>query len=162
MREPDELVSCQTVPMPVITIETNRQWLKNWSLARAQNSGQLGGEVAHRANNRMLEYCERGTQSRRRSNRGHWRETTITKITPRRRCCRVLLTDTQLTLLADRRKFRPYGLQGGTDGSPGRAYVVLPGADPTELPAKCTLAAPRGSIFHLETPGGGGWGDVKS
>ena len=73
-----------------------------------------------------------------------------------------LLTDTQLTLLADRRKFRPYGLQGGTDGSPGRAYVVLPGADPTELPAKCTLAAPRGSIFRLETPGGGGWGDVQS
>ena len=35
-----------------------------------------------------------------------------------------LLADAEVTLLADRRKFRPYGLEGGEDGAPGRATVM--------------------------------------
>ena len=70
-----------------------------------------------------------------------------------------LLADAQVTLLADRRKFRPYGLQGGEDGAPGRAALDAPGnARETELPGKCSLRAPQGSVLRIETPGGGGWG----
>jgi N-methylhydantoinase B len=70
-----------------------------------------------------------------------------------------LLADAQVTLLADRRKFPPYGLQGGEPAAPGRASVLAPGhTNPTELPGKCSCQLPAGSILHIETPGGGGWG----
>jgi N-methylhydantoinase B len=71
-----------------------------------------------------------------------------------------LLADSQVTLLADRRRFRPYGLQGGEEGSPGRASVVSPEGreGETELPGKCSRQLKKGSMLRLETPGGGGWG----
>jgi N-methylhydantoinase B len=67
-----------------------------------------------------------------------------------------LLTDARVTLLADRRRFRPYGLQGGEAGAPGRAVVIS--NEETELPGKCSRALERGCVLRLETPGGGGWG----
>jgi N-methylhydantoinase B len=74
-----------------------------------------------------------------------------------------LLADSQVTLLADRRRFRPYGLQGGEDGAAGRASVALPaGAGETELPGKCSRQLAKGSILRLETPGGGGWGSLAT
>ena len=70
-----------------------------------------------------------------------------------------MLADSQVTLLADRRKFRPYGLEGGDEGAPGRATLLAPGtATETELPGKCSLRAAKGSILRIETSGGGGWG----
>jgi N-methylhydantoinase B len=70
-----------------------------------------------------------------------------------------LLADAQVTLLADRRKFRPYGLQGGESGAPGRALLTLPSSiGATELPGKCSRHVEKGSVLRLETPGGGGWG----
>jgi N-methylhydantoinase B len=69
-----------------------------------------------------------------------------------------LLTEAQVTLLADRRKFRPYGLQGGEDGSAGRAWIATTNSDPVDLPGKCTRRISKGDILHIETPGGGGWG----
>jgi N-methylhydantoinase B len=69
-----------------------------------------------------------------------------------------LLADAQVTLLAERRKFWPYGLQGGEEGAPGRAWIVKPGTVQTELPGKCTRMLSREDMLHLETPGGGGWG----
>jgi N-methylhydantoinase B len=70
-----------------------------------------------------------------------------------------LLADAQVTLLADRRKLRPYGLHGGQEGSPGRAWVVpKPGEEPAALPGKCSRYLVTGDILRLETPGGGGWG----
>ena len=42
-----------------------------------------------------------------------------------------VLTDAQVTLLADRRSRGPYGLAGGADGLPGRTLVIgLDGSDP--------------------------------
>jgi N-methylhydantoinase B len=70
-----------------------------------------------------------------------------------------LLADAQVTLLADRRKFCPYGLQGGEDGAPGRASLVTPGqGGESELPGKCSTRVSKGSLLRIETPGGGGWG----
>ena len=70
-----------------------------------------------------------------------------------------LLADAQVTLLAERRKFRPYGLQGGDDGAAGKATLLLPEAAAEEvLPGKCSLRVPAGTVLRLDTPGGGGWG----
>ncbi|HTV05758.1 MAG TPA: hydantoinase B/oxoprolinase family protein [Acidobacteriaceae bacterium] len=70
-----------------------------------------------------------------------------------------MLADAQVTLLAERRKFRPYGLQGGDEGAPGSASIVTPGAaDETKLPGKCSRSFSKGDILRIETPGGGGWG----
>jgi len=70
-----------------------------------------------------------------------------------------MLTDVQVTLLAERRKFQPYGLEGGEEGAPGRAVLVkFNSEEETELPGKFSLALSCGDILRIETPGGGGWG----
>jgi N-methylhydantoinase B len=72
-----------------------------------------------------------------------------------------LLADAQVTLLAERRKFRPYGLQGGGEGLPGRASIChAGGSDETDLPGKCSRSVSKGETLRIETPGGGGWGEV--
>jgi N-methylhydantoinase B len=71
-----------------------------------------------------------------------------------------MLCDAEVTLLADRRKFRPYGLQGGEDGAPGRAVVVKKqSGEEMALPGKCSRKLVKGDVLRIETPGGGGWGD---
>ena len=70
-----------------------------------------------------------------------------------------LLADAEVTLLADRRKFKPYGLEGGGDGAPGQASVVQAGnGERFELPGKCSRNLKKGDVLRIETPGGGGWG----
>ncbi len=68
-----------------------------------------------------------------------------------------LLADAQVTLLADRQKVGPYGLQGGADGMPG-CISLLHGQDAKQLPGKCSVRAAKGDVVRVETPGGGGWG----
>ena len=64
----------------------------------------------------------------------------------------------RVSLQSDRRKFSPYGLQGGSDGQPGRNFTV--GRDGVEksYPGKATLTLESGEVGVVETPGGGGWG----
>jgi N-methylhydantoinase B len=69
-----------------------------------------------------------------------------------------LLARSQVTLLADRRKFAPYGLSGGEDGARGRATLMKADGQEIELKGKCTLYAETGDVIRVETPGGGGWG----
>jgi N-methylhydantoinase B len=69
-----------------------------------------------------------------------------------------LLTDAEVTLLADRRTRGPYGLSGGQSGTVGSATATSPGASPAALPGKSSQHLPAGTILRLETPGGGGWG----
>ena len=69
-----------------------------------------------------------------------------------------VLAPLQLTLLADRRRFRPYGLAGGGEGAAGAAWLVKADGAETELPGKCSLRLEAGDALRLETPGGGGWG----
>jgi N-methylhydantoinase B len=68
-----------------------------------------------------------------------------------------LLADAQVTILADRRRFQPYGLSGGHPGATGRT-VLIDRAGEKDLPGKCSVAARRGDVIRIETPGGGGWG----
>jgi N-methylhydantoinase B len=70
-------------------------------------------------------------------------------------------TPARVTLLTDRRIFRPYGLAGGDAGAAGRS-LLLSGHESKELPGKCSLEAKPGDVIRIETPGGGGWGVVGS
>jgi N-methylhydantoinase B len=71
-----------------------------------------------------------------------------------------LLTDAQVTVLADRQTIAPYGLQGGADGTPGRLSILHEGNEgkAQQLPGKCSVRAAKGDVIRVETPGGGGWG----
>ncbi|MBZ5630683.1 MAG: hydantoinase B/oxoprolinase family protein [Acidobacteriia bacterium] len=69
-----------------------------------------------------------------------------------------LLADSQVTILADRRKFPPYGLAGGEAGATGKATLVRRDGQIEELQGKCNREAKAGDVVRIETPGGGGWG----
>ena len=67
------------------------------------------------------------------------------------------LVPAEVTLLSDRRKFAPYGLQGGAKGALGR-NSLLRGGKRSVLPGKTRFEIQAGDILSIETPGGGGWG----
>ncbi len=71
-----------------------------------------------------------------------------------------LLTETQVGLLSDRRKFGPYGLAGGRPGSKGKNEIIVNGKA-RQVPSKCSFYAPAGAVVRVETPGGGGWGQKR-
>jgi len=69
-----------------------------------------------------------------------------------------VLTDAQVTLLADRRSRGPYGLSGGADGAPGRTVIVRQDGSEQEIPGKTSIRLRSGERVRVESPGGGGWG----
>ena len=70
-----------------------------------------------------------------------------------------LLAPARVTLLADRRRFRPYGLEGGEDGAAGAAWVIEAGQSAAmPLPGKYSQELAAGDAVRIDTPGGGGWG----
>jgi N-methylhydantoinase B len=69
-----------------------------------------------------------------------------------------VLTDAQVTLLADRRSHGPYGLAGGADGAPGRTAITHSDGSEEELPGKTSLRLRAGDRVRIESPGAGGWG----
>ena len=73
-----------------------------------------------------------------------------------------LLTDAQVTLLADRRSRGPYGLSGGADGAAGRTTVVRQDGSEQELPGKSSIRLRAGDRVRIESPGGGGWGELRN
>jgi N-methylhydantoinase B len=68
-----------------------------------------------------------------------------------------LLYDTHVTLMSERRRFVPYGAQGGEPGQAGRNLYLRDGVE-TQLPAKANLMLLAGDVLCIETPGGGGYG----
>jgi N-methylhydantoinase B len=78
------------------------------------------------------------------------------------------------SLLADRRRHAPYGLAGGSDGTPGDAYLfedalssataantATDGEDDGErLPGKVVRELAPGTVVSIRTPGAGGYGDL--
>jgi N-methylhydantoinase B len=68
------------------------------------------------------------------------------------------LAKAQVTLLSDRRKFGPYGLHGGEQGTCGSNILTRDGTR-QELPSKFTTWVGPGDVLSIETPGGGGWGE---
>lgn len=68
-----------------------------------------------------------------------------------------LLTDAQVTILSDRRKIRPYGLNGGEPGAAGRTVLITKDGERV-LASKDSTRADAGDRIRIESPGGGGWG----
>jgi N-methylhydantoinase B len=69
-----------------------------------------------------------------------------------------VLTDAQVTLLADRRSRGPYGLSGGADGSAGRTVIIRRDGSAETIPGKTSVRLRSGERVRIESPGGGGWG----
>ena len=64
------------------------------------------------------------------------------------------LADAEVSLLTERRKNPPWGLQGGQAGSRGRNEL-----DGQVIPAKIQFRALAGQTLTVMTPGGGGYGE---
>jgi N-methylhydantoinase B len=77
-----------------------------------------------------------------------------------RRDIEALVDGVAFSLLADRRRHRPYGLAGGDDGAAGVDELVRADADEADrIPPKSTHDLDAGDVVRVRTPGGGGVGD---
>ena len=72
-----------------------------------------------------------------------------------------VLTDCEVTLLADRRVRRPWGLNGGAEGDAGKAAIVRQDGSLESLPGKFSTRLRKGERIRIETPGAGGWGNPR-
>jgi len=70
------------------------------------------------------------------------------------------LASANMALLSDRRKRAPYGLQGGADGEVGRAFVIRVDGTKEQLRSKDNRQLHPGDRVRIETPSGGGWGEL--
>jgi len=71
-----------------------------------------------------------------------------------------VLSDAEVTLLAERRTHAPYGLQGGGDGERGTAELIRQDGSTRELPGKFNVHLRKGERIRIKTPGGGGFGSA--
>ncbi|MFP8889991.1 hydantoinase B/oxoprolinase family protein [Natrialbaceae archaeon A-CW2] len=62
------------------------------------------------------------------------------------------------SLIGERRRHHPYGIQGGQPGSRGSDHLFRDGAE-RALEAKSSLTLEPGDVLSIRTPGGGGYGD---
>jgi 5-oxoprolinase (ATP-hydrolysing) len=62
------------------------------------------------------------------------------------------------SLLANRHRIPPFGLEGGSPGAPGRARVERATGEVIELGSTASVQLGAGDTFVIETPGGGGYG----
>jgi N-methylhydantoinase B len=63
----------------------------------------------------------------------------------------------EITLLSDRRVTKPYGLEEGGSGEPGRNCLNQNGVE-RDLPGKCSIPVKTGDVLTVQTPAGGGFG----
>jgi len=71
------------------------------------------------------------------------------------------LTDSEVTFITERRKYAPYGANGGEPGKRGRNTLIKKRVEKS-LPSKADFNVNKGDIIKIETPGGGGWGKKQS
>ena len=62
-----------------------------------------------------------------------------------------------VTIMSERRKFAPYGLQGGRPGKTGR-NTLFSGGKAVRLKSKANFGVQAGDVLRIESPGGGGYG----
>jgi N-methylhydantoinase B len=72
-----------------------------------------------------------------------------------------VLTDCEVTLLADRRSRGPWGLAGAADGAPGKAVITRQDGSIESMPGKFSKRLQKGERITIESPGGGGWGPAE-
>jgi 5-oxoprolinase (ATP-hydrolysing) len=62
------------------------------------------------------------------------------------------------SILSNRRRVAPFGLEGGDSALPGRNWVLRAHGIREDFGATATAAMQTGDVFVIETPGGGGFG----
>jgi N-methylhydantoinase B len=73
-----------------------------------------------------------------------------------------VLTDCEVTLLSDRRTIAAWGLNGGGNGTLGKTTVIRANGSNETMPAKFSTRLRNGDRIKIESPGGGGWGEVAT
>lgn len=63
-----------------------------------------------------------------------------------------------ISLVTNRRKRPPYGVDGGQPGAAGKNLLIAPDGSETELEPFVQQRVDAMTVLRLETPGGGGWG----
>ncbi|TVR71865.1 MAG: hydantoinase B/oxoprolinase family protein [Sphaerobacteraceae bacterium] len=66
--------------------------------------------------------------------------------------------ETEVTLLSERRRIQPWGVQGGEPGQTGENILIRDGVQ-TQLGGKKTISVEPGDRLSIQSPGGGGWGE---
>jgi len=64
-----------------------------------------------------------------------------------------------LSILAERTKIQPWGLQGGKPGALGEYIIIKKIGEEVKLTSKCTVTIMEGDRLIIRTPGGGGFGN---
>lgn len=67
---------------------------------------------------------------------------------------------TQVTIISERRRFSPYGVQGGGSGKKGKNILYSQGQKKV-LSSKVNIKVQPGDVLRIETPGGGAYGQKK-
>jgi N-methylhydantoinase B/oxoprolinase/acetone carboxylase alpha subunit len=65
-----------------------------------------------------------------------------------------------LTVISERRRFAPYGAQGGDPAAVGRNVIVSRGRAKI-VGSKINVKLGPGDLLRVETPGGGGYGKPR-
>jgi N-methylhydantoinase B len=71
------------------------------------------------------------------------------------------LADCEGTILTDRRKSHPYGLNSGRPGAKGQNAIISTDGTEQLLPGKTQFTLRKGQVLRIQTPGGGGWGSAR-
>ena len=61
-------------------------------------------------------------------------------------------------LLANHRRVRPFGLEGGSEGAAGEGWLERASGEVERLGATASFEVARGDVLSILTPGGGGFG----
>ncbi len=64
-----------------------------------------------------------------------------------------------LSLMGERRRHAPWGLEGGEPGAVGEDWLIRAAGDRQRLAGKTTVGVAPGDRLLVLTPGGGGWGN---
>ena len=72
-----------------------------------------------------------------------------------------VLTPGEATVIAERRRLAPWGVEGGGPGARGRNLIRRRAGRLEEMPGKFQAAVAPGDRLIVETPGGGGYGKPR-
>lgn len=67
-----------------------------------------------------------------------------------------------VSLMGERRRHRPWGLNGGLAGATGADVLIRSDGTVEALPGKVTFEVATGDRLRVFTPGGGGWGEPSA
>ena len=70
-------------------------------------------------------------------------------------------TSAEVTVLGDRNRMPPWGLMGGQPGELGAYWIKRKNGKKEKIKGKTTLILNKGDTLIIETPGGGGYGNLE-